>query len=318
MARKRSRSPALAGRHALEYAALRLLAFLMGAMGTDAASGLMGRIWQSLGPRTGRHARVLANLRRAFPDEPDDRLAAIARQQWNNLGRTFAESFLIHRFFSDDSRVELTAHARTIFDGLENSGKGFVLVSLHSGNWELALMPVARTFRLTGLYQRISNPLADRYITAQRRQVFRGGLIAKGHSTPRTVMQIVRDGGGIGILADQRERKGVDVTFFGESTTANPFPAMIARRLGVPLIAGRAIRQDGARFIVDGNPIPVPVSDDAAADVQAATQAIQSQFETWIREYPGQWMWVHDRWKPARPRRRRKGATLDKSAPRAN
>lgn len=318
MARKRSRSLALTCRHALEYGALRVLAFLMRIMGTDAASGFMGRIWQSIGPRTRRHERVIGNLQRAFPAEPEDRLAAIALQQWNNLGRTFAEGFLIHRFFEEDSRVELTPPARTIFEGLANSGKGFVLVSLHTANWELALMPVARMFKLTGLYQRISNPLADRYITAQRQQVFRGGLIAKGHSTPRTVMQIVRDGGGIGMLADQRERKGVDVTFFGEETRANPFPAMIARRLGVPLIAGRAIRLEGARFVVDGNPIPVPVSDDISADVQAATQAIQAQFETWIRENPGQWMWVHDRWKQARPRRRKGRATLDKSAPKAN
>lgn len=304
--------------HALEYSAMRLLAVILRIMGPDAASSMMGHIWQTIGPRTKRQERVVANLRRALPDKSVASLEAISNDQWNNLGRTFAESFLIERLCHEDERFGFAPHTREIIDGLVKSGKGFVLVSLHTANWELACMPMAKALKLTGLYQRISNPLADRYVTGLRTQVFRGGLLAKSHSTPRKVMQIVRDGGGIAMLGDQRERKGVDVEFFGEKTRAQPFPAMIARRLNVPLIAGRAIRLNGSRFVIDGAAIPVPRSDDVSADIQIATQAVQRQFENWIREYPGQWMWIQDRWRPTGQRRRRKSATLDKSAPNAN
>lgn len=304
--------------HVLEYSALRLLAVILRVMGPDAASSTMGRIWQTIGPHTKRQDRVVANLQRAFPDRSAEMLQTISSDQWNNLGRTFAESFLIERLYRDDERFDFTPHAREIFDGLVQSGKGVVFVSLHTANWELACLPMAKALKLTGLYQRISNPLVDRYVTGLRTQVFRGGLLTKSHSTPRKVMQIVRDGGGIGMLGDQREKKGVEVEFFGETTRAQPFPAMIARRLDVPLIAGRAIRLDGSRFVIDGTAIPVPRSDDVSADIQVATQVVQRQFEDWIREYPGQWMWIHDRWRPTNERRRRKSATLDKSAPNAN
>jgi KDO2-lipid IV(A) lauroyltransferase len=35
------------------------------------------------------------------------------------------------------------------------------------------------------------------------------------------------------------------------------------------------------------------MSGDAARD----TQALQSQLESVIREYPDQWLWIHRRWK---------------------
>jgi KDO2-lipid IV(A) lauroyltransferase len=72
---------------------------------------------------------------------------------------------------------------------------------------------------------------------------------------------------------------------------------MAARRLGIPLLAGRAIRLPGSRFRLQVVEIEVPVTDDAKADVAAATQAITDQFDAWIRERPGEWMWVQDRWR---------------------
>ena len=97
------------------------------------------------------------------------------------------------------------------------------------------------------------------------------------------------------------------MTAFGKPMLANPFPAMTARRLGTPLIAGRAVRLQGSRFRVEGIEIPVPVTDDPHADVRVATQALHDQFDAWIRERPGEWMWIHDRWRQSRrpPRRRR-------------
>jgi KDO2-lipid IV(A) lauroyltransferase len=316
MASKSRKSIWISFRHVLEYAALRLLAGLLRLMGIDAASAMMGRAWQKVGPHTRRHERVKANLTRAFPDLPKARIDEIALQQWNNLGRTFAESFLIDRFFAEPDRIDF--RAGPIADRLEGSGKGFVLVSLHTANWELICIPVAGRFELTGLYQKLSNPLADDYLTAMRRTIYRGGLLSKSVSTPRTAMRIARDGGGVAILADQRERKGIEVEFFGQKTKANPFPAMIARRLDIPLVAGRTVRTGGARFHVEAAIIDPVRTDDASADVEAITQAIQKQFEDWIRDCPGQWMWIHDRWRIGHPRRGRRRPALDKSGPSAN
>ena len=290
----------------LEYAGVRSLAIILGILGIDRASRLMGWIWRKVGPRTKRQARVNSNLELAFPERSAEELAQISDAQWDNLGRTFAESFLIDRLISQSDRIQFLSEG-----ALSNAIKGhrgFVVVSLHAGNWELTIAPVSGDFRVVGLYQQLANPLVNAFVERQRQHVFRGGLISKRRDTIKSAMQIVRNGGVVGMLSDTREKRGVNVEFFGKTVTANPFPAMIARRLKVPLFVGRSVRMDGASFAIDGLEVNIPYTDNVADDVRSAMQAINRQFEQWIKEYPGQWMWVQDRWRFAPKKRRNASA----------
>jgi Kdo2-lipid IVA lauroyltransferase/acyltransferase len=70
----------------------------------------------------------------------------------------------------------------------------------------------------------------------------------------------------------------------------------LCRTTQAGLLAARVIRLDGARFIIDGEIIEVPRTEDREADIDEATRRIQSTFEAWIREHPAQWMWAHKRW----------------------
>jgi len=295
MSSRRSISTIRQLRYRLEHAVLVSVASILRAMPLDFASAAMGWLWETFAPRTGRHARVMRNLAIAFPEKSLAEREEIARRQWNNLGRTFAESFSSDRLAESD-RVEVRIDP-ALLERVKEPGVGLVVVGAHMANWEVASLAIPPELSAIGLYQALKNPFSDAYITGMRRRVFPGGLLSKSHSTPRRVMEHVRTGNAVAILADHREGKGIPVTFFGTPTTANPFPAMVARRLRIPLVAGRVIRDGGARFIVDAVELDYPVSEDPTADVAALTQMIQSTFEGWIRERPGEWMWVHDRWK---------------------
>jgi KDO2-lipid IV(A) lauroyltransferase len=278
-----------------EYAALRLLALLLRALPLEAGSALMGRVWRLFGPLTARHQRALGNLALAFPDLQETERRRIAAQQWENLGRTFAESLVIDRIVADPRRVELS-----ISEALEaklRAEGGHVIVSMHSANWEIAAFPGRRYRSMAGLYQKLANPLSDAFVARLRAHVFDGGLFVKGRQTPARIMQWVRDGNAVAMLADHRETRGIPVTVFGQPTLANPFPAMVARRLGALLVAGRAVRLPGCRFRVEAVEVPLGATGDIQDDVKAATQAIQDRFEAWIRDRPGEWMWVQDRWR---------------------
>jgi Kdo2-lipid IVA lauroyltransferase/acyltransferase len=285
-------------RDRIEYAALRTAVLLLRALPVEVASSLMGRAWRVYGPRSEKHRRALENLSIALPHLTDEERERIALDQWENLGRVSAESFLMDTFVREQDRSRLTIDS-VVEEKLRAPG-GIVFASMHSANWEVGAMPLQRYRTLAGLYQEIKNPLVDAYVAELRKRVFTGGVFAKGIKTPGHVMRWIREGNAICMLADHREGRGIDVTVFGRRTKANPFPAMVARRLGVPLIAGRALRMPGSRFTVELVEIPVPVSDDAPADVAAATQSLQEQFETWIRDRPGEWMWVQDRWRETR------------------
>jgi KDO2-lipid IV(A) lauroyltransferase len=282
----------------LEYVGLRIAVALIRALPIEVASAVMGRLWRTYGPRTERHRRVLENLAIAFPQLDEAARRKIAGDQWENLGRTSAESFFMELFASDPSRVEF-APSPTI-DALLRQPVGKVCVSMHSANWEVGAVPLHRYHVLAGLYQTIKNPLVDAYVRDLRQHVFPGGLFTKGVKTPGHIMNWIRAGNAVGMLVDHRESRGVEVTVFGQPAKANPFPAMVARRLGVPLIAGRALRLPRSRFGLEIAEIPVPQTEDVQADVAVATQAIQDQFEAWIRDRPGEWMWVQDRWREVR------------------
>jgi KDO2-lipid IV(A) lauroyltransferase len=278
----------------IEYALLRALVFLLRALPVSAGSAVMGKAWRLIGPFTTRHRRALANLAFVLPELSLSERKKIAADQWENLGRTFAESFSMDRIVADPDRVEFEVSG-ALDEKLRAAG-GQVIVSMHSGNWEASGIPARRYRSVIGLYQKLVNPLADRLVMGFRSNVFDGGVLPKGRATAARVTQWVREGNTFAMLGDHREERGIPVTMFGKPTLANPFPAMVARRLGVLLVAGYAVRLPGGRFRVQAVEIPVPATEDTKADVAAATQAIQDYFEAGIRERPGEWMWTQDRW----------------------
>ena len=69
-------------------------------------------------------------------------------------------------------------------------------------------------------------------------------------------------------------------------------------RLDCPVRGARAIRLEGGRFRLElTDPLPLPRDAGGLIDVPAATQAINDVIASWVREHPGQWLWMHRRWR---------------------
>jgi len=260
------------------------------------ASWLSGRIWRALGPLvSGRHDRTLANLAMAYPALDENEHHGIACAMWDNLGRTFAESFRLDEIAASD-RIELGNPDSLICP--QDARQGIIICAPHQANWEVAVLAItARTNRKpAGVYQRLKNPLVDARVRAMRTALYPGGLYPKNSQTARQLIRIAREGGTLAMLADQRDFRGARVPFFGQPAPSTPFPAMVARTYGLRLFAGQIIRMPGVRFRIDLAEIDVPKTENKDADIFAATAALQSEFERTIRERPEQWMWPHRRW----------------------
>ena len=87
------------------------------------------------------------------------------------------------------------------------------------------------------------------------------------------------------------------MTFFGRPCRANPTLARLARQLDCPVAGVRVVRLGGVRFEVKGERLELPRDASGLVDVDAATQAITSATERWVREHPEQWLWFHRRWR---------------------
>ncbi|MDQ0315930.1 lysophospholipid acyltransferase family protein [Amorphus orientalis] len=278
----------------LEYIGLRVVVAPLRLLPIDRASAVSGRLWRWIAPFTHRHRRVQEHLGYAFPELSAEERERIARGSWENLGRVFAEGQHLGQLVSDADRFELPA-------GLDRyrriARNGCVFVSLHLGNWEVAALPaLGKDIDIAGTYQPIQNPLVERYLKAMRAPLYGGGLHAKGPATARRLTILARSGGAVGFLADLRERRGVRVVFFDRPAYANPFPAALARRHGLPIVAGCMVRTGGVHFRLELKVVEVPQSDDRDRDAAEATQAIHEVFEHWIRITPEQWMWAHRKW----------------------
>lgn len=277
-----------------EYLAFRLLAGLVRALPVETASNLSAALWRLVAPRLSRHRRALGHLALAFPEMSEAERDAVARDMWDMLGRTFAEAFHLDQIVAEG---RITHASQALYDEMAAKPGGKIFVSLHSGNWELAAAGGERAgLKVAGVYQEIKNPYVDAYVTRLRAPFYPGGLYGKAPETATTLMRYARRGGAVAILADLRDRNGVAVDYFGRPAPSTIFPALLARSLDLPLYAVHVVRLPNVRFRIEVSELAIPRDGDRKADVAAATQAIQSRFETWVRENPSQWMWAHRRW----------------------
>src|SRR5580698_2407941 len=280
-------------RYRLEYIGFRLIQAAATALPLQAVSLSSGVAWRLIAPLLYRQERALRNLALAYPELPLQERKRIAAAMWENLGRTFGESFHLN---------EIIAQKRIRFEPMEQldeivRGGPCVVCGLHLGNWELvAYASKLMGARFTGVYQRLSNPLVDEETRKLRAFLYDGGLLPKTPVTARALMKTAKSGGYPAFLADLRDDNGAAVPFFGAPALSTVFPAHLGRKTGLPLYAGAAFRETKVRFVIRGARVEVPHTDDHAADAVAGTAALHAQFEAFIRQAPEQWMWAHRKW----------------------
>ncbi|WMS42177.1 lauroyl acyltransferase [Acuticoccus sp. MNP-M23] len=299
--RRKTRAGKATFQHRLEYAGVRAAGLILRMAPVGWTSAVMGGVLGAIMPRTSRHQRALEHLALALPELPAAEREAIARRMWRNLGRVSGESFQIDRLVNQTARVEMPADIDR-FVALWKDGA--VNASAHLGNWEITgVLAKANRLPFAAVYQKLHNPFVETYLKAMREPAYPAGLYPKGPQLAYTMLRLLRDGVSVGMAADFRELRGIPVRFFGQEAYATPFPAILARMTGKPLIAGAVTRTEGVNFRVSLREIPVPHTDDRDADIAAATQALHDAFEEWIRAAPDQWMWSHRKWASQNRRR---------------
>lgn len=291
-------------RYLLEYVVLRLIIAMVRALPLDTGREWSAKGWRLFAPYGRRHARALDNLAIAFPEKTRAERQAIAIAMWENLGRVMAETMQLDRILKEPERIEI--ENPELLGRYAGKMGAAITCSMHMGNWELAMWPLTAVgAKPAAVYRLVDNPYVDLYLRSQRKDLYPGGLFARGkahglkpgHDTARMIGSYVREGGRLGFLSDLYDRKGVGVPFFGKEARSTVAPVMLARRLGSRLWVGRCVRVGKeSRFRVRVREVKVPWTDDPNADSKAALAEMQAQFEAWIRETPEQWMWSNRRW----------------------
>ena len=285
--------------HRLEYAVIRAVVFLLARVPFRLGSEIGARLGV-LGYRLGIRSRVVeTQIAFAFPGLSAPQIKAIARQSYENLGRTSLEAALMEGRAPADlialfERVDGWEH----MEAARRDGGGALLITGHLGNWELGGSYIAaRGVPVDAIARHMSNRVFERYLTRVRERF--GVKVVFDELAVRHTPRSVRDNRVVGFLSDQGVLGLASsfVPFFGRPAKTPRGPAVFALRLRVPVVFVVAVRLPSGRYRLIVEPVEVMQTGDREADTTALVAHYTARLEHWIREYPGQYFWQHRRWK---------------------
>jgi Kdo2-lipid IVA lauroyltransferase/acyltransferase len=246
----------------------------------------------------------MRNLALAFPEKGRRERARILRGEFTSLGRQLAEVCQFPNYTLENvSKV-------IVYDGFENferaaaRGKGVLFLTAHFGGWELsAFAHSLHGHPLHVVMRPMDNVYLDRLIRQYRGMY--GNTIVEKDDFVRGLLAAMKKGETVGILMDTNMTppQGVFVNFFGIPACTASGLARIALRTDAAVLPGFAIwdpilRRYRLRF---DPAVELIRSGDTEADILANTQVFTAIIESYVRQYPEQWLWVHRRWKTRPP-----------------
>ncbi|NCC22810.1 MAG: lipid A biosynthesis acyltransferase [Alphaproteobacteria bacterium] len=282
-------------RYFFEYAALRAAFWVFGLLSPDQASALGGLLGRTIGPRLAVSRKALRNLQEALPDRNERERQTILSEMWENLGRVMGE--YPHLEFLARERVEIVNS--DWLGRIRDDGREAVLFGAHLANWELTgIGLLARGLETHAVVRAPNNPLTARLLERQRTLNGRIPTIAKSSAGARQLVRTLREHRHIGILIDQKYNEGIESLFFGRPAMTSPAFVELSQRFSCPLVPVRFERLKGATFrFTFYEPVPVTNPDGTIRDVAECIAEAHSMLERWILDRPGQWIWLHRRWK---------------------
>ncbi len=253
-----------------------------------------------LGYRLGIRARgVETQIAFAFPDLPLREVKRLARESYENLGRTALEAALMERRPVQDlldlfEQVDGFEH----IDAALRAGRGALLVTGHLGNWELGGSYIAaRGVPVDAIARHMGNRVFEQYLTRVRQRF--GVRVVFDEQAVRHTPRSIRENRIVGFLSDQGVLglASTFVPFFSRFAKTPRGPAVFALRLEVPVIFTVAVRLPSGRYRLIVEQIPVEYTGDREADTIGLVATYTARLEYWVTQYPGQYFWQHRRWK---------------------
>ena len=245
-----------------------------------------------------RRQVVMENLQVAFGREMEkSRLEEIAAESYRQMAMSFIELMIVPKL-QKQIRTILEPEHFSLIQRLLQQGNGLITVSGHLGNWELqgaaAATAMSEPFTVAAAQQ--SNPYINRFITQRRNAM--GLEVAGTKEAMKLLLKALRNRQAVGLVADQNAGlSAVFVDFFGKTAAAHPGPAQLALKFGAPMLVGAAIRTGPGQFKVLARQVEIKEDDT----VETLTQRHVKILESFIRQYPEQYFWLHRRWKTRPP-----------------
>ena len=253
-----------------------------------------------------RRSVLEENLASAFPASTARERRRLVRRMWEHLFLMIAEIAQAPRKIHETNwreYITLTGSEQLLSTLLAD--RPAVIVTAHYGNFELSGYLLGLLgFSSVTVARPLDNVYLDRFMHDFR--ATRGQFIISKHGSAQRIDQLVAEGGTLTLLGDQHAGpKGCWVDFFGRPASTHKAIALFALVNRAPIalcycrrVGGPLHHIVGAEAVID-----VETLDPSLQTVPALTQWYTRVLENIIRREPGQYWWLHRRWKDTRPKR---------------
>lgn len=233
----------------------------------------------------------------AFPELTESERKELALKTFEHFGRAAVD------FLRTVGRTDEQVIASVEDCGFENleaasrEGKGVLLITGHFGHWERhGHYSKARGFPLCVVARDADDPALQKEV-ARLREAAGLEVLSRGNAA-RAILGALKQNKIVGLLPDQNSAESF-LSFFGKPAGTVLGPAVMHLRTGAPLLMAFCPRIGVGKYrgIVSE---PLRYGDDPKPTPEIIMADINARFEEIIRQYPDQWLWLHDRWKSAR------------------
>ncbi|MCP5418972.1 MAG: LpxL/LpxP family Kdo(2)-lipid IV(A) lauroyl/palmitoleoyl acyltransferase [Gammaproteobacteria bacterium] len=258
-----------------------------------AIGGFLGRLFGFIN-RYRRHV-VDVNLSLCFPELTEAQRHDLTKRHFAALGTAFFE--LATAWWGSDKKVRPLGR----IEGLEHlqaavaRGKGVILLTGHFTTLEMGARFITFHQDFHAMYRPHKNPLYESFMRRERER--RSGLAPLPRQDIRGMIRALRRGRVVWYAPDQGHGKkdSLFVPFFNVPALTLGATARLAKITGAAVVPYFPERLPGAA----GYKVTIlPALDDfPSEDIEADTLRINRLLESWIRQVPEQYLWVHRRFK---------------------
>ncbi|MDL2280595.1 lysophospholipid acyltransferase family protein [Selenomonadales bacterium OttesenSCG-928-I06] len=254
--------------------------------------------WLVVPPK--RREIAISNIMRCL-SLPRQDAKKLAKKSATRFGPMFMEVLYFPKLNKSNISEYVTLEGREYLDEALALGRGAVISTAHTGNWELLGASLAMYgFPLVSVVQKQSSGGADKFINEYRSKAGQHVTYRQG---VREMVKLLSEGMIIGLLMDQDIGKaGVFVEFFGQISSTAQGSAALARMKDSPIVPCFITYSGNGKHVVKIHPpVFVNKTKDRDQDIFNTTQELSYIMEKHIREHPGEWFWLHNRWKTKPP-----------------
>lgn len=243
-----------------------------------------------------RRKMALANIQESLGMTAQE-AAIVAKNSVLRFGEMFTEVLRFPQLRKDNLGELVEIEGGEYLDEALSYGKGVVMASVHSGNWELILPTLAALgYPVVAVGKKQRNKDMDRFIYEYRGIT---GAEVTYSSGVRDIIRLLEQKKIIGLLFDQDAHgTGTFVDFFGRPASTPPGPAVLARMKGAPIVPVFIEQQSNGKHLLRIFPIVwQEKTSDKDGDILCTMQLLTKMAEEHIKAHPHEWFWLHNRWK---------------------